>query len=363
MDALSPQQVPQARFVLTYQQHNITSDVSKHLRSLTYTDYLTGQADSLEVELEDIQGQWRGVWYPGHGDTLTLSIGWEGTPLRALGRFEIDEVELNGPPSTVTIHGLATGINGALRTTEHRGYEHVTLDAVAQQIAARQGFTLVGRIEPIALDRLTQQTSDLTFLRNLAQDYDYAFKIAGHQLVFHAISQLTKTAPVAAHALSDLAHIQLRDQIKTVPKAVEAKHKDPAKKQLITYTIHNDQTVVASTSTRPTLTSADTHKGRQRSASTEESKAKAKAELARANRERTIGSWTTMGHPNLVSGNVITLRTAGKFDGNYLITSSKHRITRNGGYTVSLQACRIGTASVEPAPDALKPDQGTDHEE
>ncbi len=95
MDAMIPKQVPEARFVLTYQQRNITRDISKHLLSLTYSDFLTGEADSLEVELEDTEGKWRDAWYPGHGDTLKLSIGWEGEPLRAVGSFEIDEVELN----------------------------------------------------------------------------------------------------------------------------------------------------------------------------------------------------------------------------------------------------------------------------
>jgi phage protein D len=341
MDALNPQQVPRARFVLTYQQHNITRDVSEHLLSLTYTDHLTGQADSLAVELEDTQGRWRDTWYPGHGDTLTLSIGWEGTPLRTLGRLEIDEVELNGPPSTITIHALATGINSPLRTTEHRAYENLTLATIAQQIATRQGLTLVGHIEPIPLDRLTQQDTDLTFLRDLAATYDYAFKVTGAQLVFHAIDQLIATAPVATYRLSNLANLQLRDQIKTLPKAVEITHKDPASKQLNTYTLTNDTTAAAPSSATQTTTSADTLKSRQRSASTTETHAKAQAELAKANRERTTGQWTTTGQPHLVSGNVITLQATGKLNGHYLITSSTHRMTRSGGYTTTQQVSRI----------------------
>ncbi len=341
MDALNPPHTPQARFVLTYQQRNITRDISEHLLSLTYTDHLTGQADSLAVELEDTQGHWRDTWYPGHGDTLTLAIGWEGAPIRTLGRLQIDEVELTGPPSTITIHALATGINDPLRTLEHRAYENLTLAAIAQQIATRQGLTLVGHIEPIPLDRLTQQDTDLTFLRDLAATYDYAFKITGQQLVFHAISQLANATPVATHRLTDLANIHLRDQIKTLPKAIEIKHKDPVKKQLITYTLINNQTVAAPSSATQTTTSADTQKSRQRSTTTEQTQAQAKAQLAQANRQRTTGQWTTQGQPHLTSGNVITLHTTGQLKGRYLITSSTHRITRDGGYTTHQQVTRI----------------------
>jgi phage protein D len=341
MDALTQQHAPQARFVLTYQQHNITRDVSQHLLSLTYTDHLTGQADSLEVELEDTQGHWRSTWYPGHGDTLTVAIGWEGTPMRTLGRLEIAEVELNGPPSTITIHALATGINSPLRTLEHRAYEHLTLAAIAQQIATRQGLTLVGHVEPIPLDRLTQQDTDLTFLRDLANTYDYAFKITGHQLVFHAIQHLANTTPVATHHLTDLANIHLRDQIKTLPKAIQIQHKDPAKKQLITYTLINHQTVAVPSSHSQTTTSADTQKNRQRTTSTAQTHAKAKAQLAQANRQRTTGQWTTTGQPHLISGNTITLNATGPLNGHYLITSSTHRITRQGGYTTTQHVSKI----------------------
>jgi phage protein D len=340
MDAIIPAQVPQARFVLTYQQHNITRNVSQHLLSVSYDDYLTGQADSLAVELEDTDGKWREQWYPGHGDSLTLSMGWEGQPLRALGRFEIDEVELNCPPSTITIHGLATGIKAALRTPSHHAYENTTLPAIAQQIAARQGLELIGTIQPIPLDRLTQQDADLTFLRNLAAEYDYAFKITGHRMVFHAISALAKAAPVATLVLQDLSNVNLRDQIQNVPQAVEIKHKDPATKTLVTYKIENNQTVAAPSSISKTTTSGDTQKSRKRSASTEESKAKAQAELAKANRERTTGNWSAMGRPNLVSGNVVTLVAAGKLGGRYLITASQHRMTRKG-YTVSQSVSRV----------------------
>lgn len=350
MDAMIPQQVPNARFVLTYQQRNITRNVTQQLLSLTYTDYLTGQADNLAVELEDTQGKWRDQWYPGHGDSLALSIGWDGQPLRTLGRFEIDEVELNGPPSTVTLHGLGTGIKAALRTTRHHAYENTTLAAIAQQIATRQGLQLIGNIRPIHLDRLTQQDADLTFLRNLAAEYDYAFKITGQRLVFHAIGELSNAAPVATLVLQDLSRVNLRDQIKTVPQAVALKHKDPASKQLITYTLVNGETIVAPSSTQKTATSGDTHKSRKRSASIEESTAKATAELAKANRERTSGSWAAMGMPNLVSGNVVTLAAAGQLGGRYLITSSQHRITRTGGYTVDKHVCRVGTPHQEQTP-------------
>lgn len=349
--------VPTAFYALSYQQRNITHDIGRYLLSLDYTDHLSGQSDELSVTLEDTEGKWADAWYPGHGDTLTLSIGWQGQAPRLLGSFEIDEIELARLPSTVTIRALAAGINTAVRTTEHRAYENTTLAAVAAQVAARQGLQLVGRIAPIKLDRLTQQEGDLAFLRNLAGEYDYAFKVSGRRLVFHAIGDLAAAKPVARVALGELREVRLRDQIKQVPKAAEVKHKDPVQKKLIAYRVENGATVAVPSSASQTTTSADTAKRRSRSASAEVAKAKAQAELAKANRERTTGSWSMIGRPYVVSGNVIALEAAGMLGGHYLITGSRHSFSRSGGYSSEQQVCRVSSAAIGLTLDYLKPDQ------
>lgn len=357
MDAMSFDSAPEARIVLSYQQRNITRDIGKHLLSITYSDVLSGGSDSLDIELEDSEGKWLDAWYPGHGDTLELSLGWVGGPLRSLGRFEIDEIELLCAPSVVRIRSLATGIAVAVRTTEHRAYEATTLDAVARQVAQRQGLTLTGRIEPIQLDRLTQQESDLEFLRQLADEYDYAFKVVGHRLVFHRIGDLARQAPVASLTLKDLAGVSLRDQIRTVPQKTEVKHREPAKKQLISYQIVNGKTVAVPSSSSKAATSADTSKQRKRSTSAGQAKARANADLARANRERTTGNWSCIGMPGLVSGNVVALAAAGKMGGQYLLTQSTHRLSRSGGYVVDMQVCRVAAPSIAYSQNTGEPDE------
>lgn len=356
MDALNESRVPEAYYSLSYQQRDITHDLSEHLLSLDYTDYLSGQSDELSVTLEDIEDKWIGPWYPGHGDTLTLSVGWAGRPPRPLGSFEIDEIEVIRPPSIVTIRALAASINTAVRTTEHRAYENTTLSDIAAQVAARQGLQLIGRIEPIKLDRITQQESDLAFLAKLAGEYDYAFKVIGKRLAFHAISDLSAAAPVATVDFKELSDVRLRDQIKQVPAKVTVKHKDPAQKKLISYTIENGQTVAVPSSSSKATTSADTTKRRSRSASADVAKAKAKAEAAKANRERTTGSWSMQGRPYVVSGQVLNLSAPGVLGGHYLVTASRHSFTRSGGYTSEQQVSRVTAPAIGFTLDSTLPD-------
>ncbi|HCT4763226.1 phage late control D family protein [Pseudomonas aeruginosa] len=341
MDALIANEVPSAAFRLTYQRRDITEDVTRDLLALTYTDNLTDRSDDLQVDLMDAEGKWRGAWYPGHGDTLALSIGWAGKPARALGSFEIDEVEASGPPSSVSIKAVAAGINRPMRTTEHRSYEGATLAGIAGQVAARLGLQLTGRIAPIRLDRLTQQESDLEFLTRLAGDYDYAVKIASGRLAFHSIADLAARPSVATINLTDLASFRFRDQIHLVPKAVQVKHKNPATKKLVAYHMINGSVVAVPSSAGKATTSGDTKKQRKRAASAEVAAARATADQARQNRERTTASWTLLGRPNLVSGNVVTLANAGMLGGTFLIMSARHRLDRSGGYVVELEVCRV----------------------
>ncbi|MDH4869805.1 late control protein D [Pseudomonas sp. BN515] len=357
MDALNENQVPSAYYSLNYQNRNITRDISEYLLELEYVDFLTGQSDELNVTLEDSEGKWIDAWYPGHGDTLTLSVGWTGQAARPLGSFEIDEIEIRLRPSVVTIRALAASINSAVRTQRHQAYENTTLAAVAAQVATRQGLQLVGRIEPIKLDRVTQQEGDLAFLAQLAEEYDYAFKIVGRRLVFHAIADLAAARPVATVSLDELEDVMLRDQIKQVPAKATVKHKDPASKKLVSYTIENGETVAVPSSASQATTSADTKKRRSRSTSAEVAKAKAKAELAKANRERTTGNWSMMGRPYVVSGNVLALQAPGVLGGNYLVMGSRHRFTRAGGYTSEQEVCRVTAPAIALTLDATKPDQ------
>ena len=196
--------VPHPVFMLSYGQKNITNDITPYVLSVTYTDYLSGQSDELEVELEDADGRWINAWYPGKGDTLSLRIGYEAAPLLPCGTFEIDEIEFARPPSTVSIRGLATGIRKSVRTRTGRAYENTTLAAIAQRIARRNRLTLTGKIRDIRIDRVTQyQERDVEFLTRLAREYGYAFKIVGSKLVFTELADLREMEKGGLLAIDD----------------------------------------------------------------------------------------------------------------------------------------------------------------
>lgn len=337
---------PVADYRVFYEKKDISSELAKFMTSISFADYLSGQSDELSIELENVDGRWNKEWYPGQGDELTFELGWTGEERRQMGVFEIVDINFQFSPSTVTITAQAVGIKTSVRTKTARAYEKTTLDKVAKAVADRQGLTLVGAIEPIALDRLTQQESDIEFLKKLADEYDYAFKIEGTKLIFHAISELMRQPSVASFLLTDISGGSIRDVIKQIPKAVEVKSHDPAKKKTVIYDVQNGSMTPKSSSVSKATTSPDTIKKSSRASSPEVAGAKAQAELAKANREKTTGNIDLMGNATYLSGNVLTLEAGGELNGDYLILACQHSVDRSGGWSTTLDICRIREADI-----------------
>lgn len=341
--------VPHPMFVLAYGQKNITSDVTPYVRSVTYTDYLSGQSDELEVELEDADGRWARQWYPGKGDTLSLKIGYEAAPLLPCGSFEIDEIEFAQPPATVTIRALSTGINRSVRTRVGRAYENTTLAAIAQRIAKRNHLTLTGNIRDIRIDRVTQyQERDVEFLTRLAREYGYAFKIVAGRLVFTELADLRDSTAVVTLRATDLISIRLSDKIKDVYQQAKVKYHNPKTKKLVVYGVAYDgqvsevgHTTATTKKQSDSATSSDTLKLSSRSGSKAAAQAKAQAALDKANLQQTAGNLTLPGNPNLVAGTTFELADCGKLSGKYLVESARHHIDRGGGYTTELEVKRV----------------------
>ena len=225
--------VPQARII--YEGKDISADISPYLLSVGYTDRLSGESDELELRLEDTDGRWRGDWYPGKGDSLTVSIGYAGQEPVSCGSFEIDEIELSFPPDEVSIRALATGISVSCRTRKSKGYEKTTLAGVVRVVCGRLGLTPAGEVADIPLDRVTQyQESDLAFLTRLAGEYGHTFKISGKKMIFQRKDSVLTADSARTFKREDVTSCSFRDKLKDIPQKVKIKKQEPQKKPAVT---------------------------------------------------------------------------------------------------------------------------------
>lgn len=313
-------------FKIEYNQKDITTDVSNQVLNIEYTDFEHGQSDEITITFEDTQKLWQGSWIPSKGDSLRVFIGYEGEKLLNCGIFEIDEIEFATPPDILTVKALATGITKALRQNNSVAYENKTLKQIASEIAQKHGLTLVGEIEDVRVERITQnQERDLTFLKKLAEQYGYIFKIAEGNLVFYKTEKLTGADAAKILYRTDLTRITLSEKTSKNYKAVTVSYHNPKTGKKITATAKNEKCV-----------KGDTLKITERCENKQQALLKAKAALAKGN--NTIeGSIDLVGTPSLIAGLNIELKDLGYFSGKYHITQTRHFIDRTSGYGTSLE--------------------------
>lgn len=310
-------------FKIEYEKKDITANISPNMLSVSYTDFEHGQSDEIEIQVEDKNNLWKSSWYPSKGDSLKLNIGYEGEKLLNCGSFEIDELEFASPPDTITLKALAANIKKALRQNNNVAYENKTLKQIAQEIANKHNLKLVGSIKDIKIKRITQyKKRDLAFLKNLAEEYGYIFKISDNKLTFYETAKLKSTNPAVIITRQELTSFTIRDKSSDQYKSCEVSYHDPKSKKLV------------SSSIKGSGTKADALKIHKRCENKEQAILKAKAGI---NKNSPVeGNISLMGNPHLVAGLNIELKGLYHLSGKYHIKQAKHTIDRISGYKTEL---------------------------
>ena len=327
-----PVRAPQ--WILTYQGVNISADISQMILGITYTDRVGGSASEIEIALEDHEKRWQGPWYPQQGDVINLLIGYRMEPLLPCGDFQVDEIELEGPPDVFRIRCLSAYITPAMRTRRSAAYEGQTLRQIAGTIAGVYGLELVSAeaTPDVTYARVTQRhETDLEFLRRLADEQDYEFSIRGRQLVFYPRLSLEQIPPAMTIGRTDVLAFSFTSKTHRTYKAAQINYQQPSTKQLLSGT----------SSAAPNPAVSDTLKLHVRCENSAQANIKADAALHRANMFASSARLELPGSTSLCAGNTVTLIGFGVSDGLYMLESARHRLTRGRGYTTEVGARRL----------------------
>lgn len=156
---------------LTLDGRDITAKIDPRLISLTLTQCRGGEADQLDLVLDDSDGQ---LALPRTGVTLALAIGWAGAELVNKGSFVVDEVEHVGAPDQVQIRARSADLREGLRRRIEQSWHETTLGAITRTIAGRNGVR--AQIDPglasKAIAHIDQIESDIGFITRLARRHD-----------------------------------------------------------------------------------------------------------------------------------------------------------------------------------------------
>jgi Bacteriophage probable baseplate hub protein len=335
MSAAAAYPVRAPNWSIAYQGVNISGEIAPMVRRVAYVDRLSDASGEIEIEVEDREQRWQEPWYPALGDLMSVMIGYRGEAMLPCGDFELDDLELVGPPDVFRMRALAAYITPAMRTANSAGYENQTLLEIAAEIAGKYGLGIVSapELEGVAFARVTQdRETDLAFLKRLALEHGYDFTVRGGAMVFFAIAALEAAPPAATVMRSDTEQFDFRNRTRKVYRGAQVAYFDPATKQLI----------VAGAAPATSAPTGDTLKIVTRCENAAQAALKAGAALHRHNMLFTTASLVLPGAPLLAAGSALLLSGWGTLDGTYLIEVARHELSRGRGYTTAIEARRLG---------------------
>ncbi len=336
-----------------YNKKDISADLASNLLGLSYTDNLSGEADTLDLSLEDKQGIWQNAWFPEKGATLEATLNtlnWEtlysGNNALKLGQFEIDEIGCRGYPSEVQIRAVSIPNNNKLRGVERtRSWEKAELKTIANDVASGAGMELVYDTEENPTLERTEQTeqSDLSFLLALTKDHGLALKITENKVVIFDEAKYEQEEPkitivkpgtfVAAegNVVTDVLGYSLNNKTRDIYKACHVRYQHGKKKEIIEATF-----------TDPEKKEGKTLEIKEEVSSIAEAERLAKKRLREKNCQEWTGSFSVVGNLTLVAAMTVNLSGFGVFDGKYLITRASHSIGKKYETSIDVRRCLNG---------------------
>lgn len=338
-----------------YNKTDISADLATFLKQLNYTDNLSGEADTLDLMLEDRAGLWQSTWFPDKGAMLDVTVNtlnwgalYGGAASLRLGQFEVDELTSSGYPSEVQIRSVSIPSNNKLRGVERtRSWEKAELKTIANDVASGAGMELVfDTQENPKLERTEQaQQSDLSFLLALTKDHGLALKVHDNKVVIFDEADYEKkepqitivkpgtfVTPEAGKAyITEILGYSMSNKNRDIYKACHVRYQKSKKKAIVeaTFTDQNKK-------------DGKTLEVREQVETVADAERLAKKRLREKNKEEWTASFSLMGNLNLIASSTIALSGFGVFDGNYLIVRATHSIGSGYHTNIEIRRCLDG---------------------
>ncbi|MGB5954195.1 phage late control D family protein [Pseudomonas sp.] len=305
---------------------DITALINDRLLLLRTSDKPGMESDEFELRIDD---RTQAVTLPSRGAKIEVFLGYSAQALARLGSYTVDEIEVTGPPDTITLRGKASDMRGSGKTTRSGSWEDVPLAKIVSDVAARNGWE-PGCTVQTKVPRVDQRNeSDFNFITRLAKQYDCTAKVASGKLLVlprqGGQSAGGKALGVVTISRADVARYSFRLGDRNTQKAVKTQHQDKSTGKLQVVELGND----AAPTGLPGV-HTDRHIYPNKSAAEQA----AKARLAAFNRSTAAVRLEMVGRTDLFAERTINAQGfKSGLDGEYLVDSVEQVFTQSGWST------------------------------
>ncbi len=332
------------------------TNINEFNEGFTYTDPASGESDTIDVVLANIDLQWADAWMPKKGDKLTATIiqtSWNDPGDRIIfqcGEFCLDDLQYSGPDMTCSIGGVSVPEKIAFRSTErNKTWDSATLKEIAQEIAAKYCLELDYTGSPIKLGILEQsKESDSSFLKKICDDYGMSFKVYCGKIVIYDKQEFEAREPVTVLKRTDLQKWSYNNTLVGTYTGATIK-----------YTSGNDDselTCVVGGGDRMLNIN-------EKVENLQEAQLKACAKVNAENEKAETMTATIMADTSIVAGSTVMIKGLYHMDGKYFVDKVTHNLKPEDAYTMELELhkCqeRIMEASVMEIKEPMEPSAGS----
>lgn len=329
-----------------YNGKKIQATTENYLSSFEYQDPDQGESDTITLSLADPADEWISAWLPTKGDEISAVIKFydrdkEGDELQLeCGTFVIDDLSYSfgSGGSAFKISAVSSPTDDAFQSTKRtQTWENVTMRKVADTIAARYSMTLVFDTDDLPIR--TQEQSDETdsaFLAKVLKEYGLFVKTYSKKLVIFDREKLKKSDPVAMIDKSDMDSFSWNT---TIAGSYTGGN--------ITYTGVDGNDIRYETGSGKRVLNVNTKADNEADA-----KRKLDSAIAEANHGITQVTFSTLGRPEIVSGQTIVITGFGQLSGKFYIDDKTDTLNGNG-YRSKISASYVDAATEAVVIDAI----------
>lgn len=307
---------------------DVWNDIREYVRGITFEEVSSGETDSFDVTMHDINEHYMNDWLINKGTKIEGKIkliDWDKPGDERMidcGEFLCDSLQIKGYPLEVKIKSLALPAYGSENT---RKWENIKLSAVAQDICKQLGCELNYYGDDILLDskQQTRQT-DVDFLFSLCNEYGFGMKVYRHKIAIFDKEKQDAAEIISAFNLRNICEsFTIDDNEEGTYTGVQATYTPEGSDRTYDFSLGSPERTFTLDSTATSL---------------QEVEIKSKAALYKANSEAVQLKFSCLGGYAIYPGNNHYLYNLGKYSGKYAIDRVTHTLSETGIYKIAVEA-------------------------
>lgn len=282
------------------------------------------------------------VAQPGFKITASLRrSGWNdgNSDFLDCGQFELDTIQCQGPPDTVTLKATALPYSSSARQTlKDKTWEAVKLSMIGSEIAAAAGMTCMFLSQTdISYTHIEQkQEPDILFLSGLCHDAGLSLKVNNNIIIIFDQITYESAAPIKTISKGDGSYT--KHSLSTAKSSVEYQS---CRVSYVTPEGALIEGVAKLTDYDPEAKGNQQLEVTAKVADIAEAQVLAQKYLRLHNKYQKTAQFQMQGNPDMVAGICVQLVGWGPWSGKYIISQARHQLSRSTGYTTTINLRRV----------------------